>query len=200
MAIHTTTLWQLITDLYSPTEIEALRVVVQATPFDYDALVDFDRQFGGPSIGALSENGHGRYAVADRDVFRPLQYCSMYLGAEASIREWTARETVHMAGLHLESLIKRVGRVGRLPLGGALRHILVRPKLDPVHWQQLVAFSKVYNAAKHDVDQAMDTHLFSVEDAILAYCICRRLAISLYAQAGLMTDLSNSASTPDLSV
>lgn len=199
MAVHTTTLWQLITDLYSPEKVATLRSVVQALPFDFDALLDFDHQLGGASIGALSENGHGRYAVVDRDVFRPLQYCGMYLGAEASIREWTARETVHMAGLHLESLIKRVGRVGPLPLGGALRHVLVRPKLDPVLWQQLVAFSKVYNAAKHDVDQEMNTHLFSVEDAVLAYCICRQLAMPLYAQAGL-ADLSWFAAASELLV
>lgn len=88
MASHSPALWKLMVDLYSPAEVEAVRLLVQSSPFDYDALVDFDRQLGGPSMETLSVDGHGRYAVADRDVFRPLQYCATYFGAEASVREW----------------------------------------------------------------------------------------------------------------
>lgn len=190
MGKHTTSLWRLITELLSAPEVAELRQIVQVSPLEYAALVTFDQQLGGPSMGVLSANNSGRYETADRDVFRPLQYCSMYLRADPTTREWMARETVHMAGLHLESLIKRVGGLGPLPLGTALRHILVRPKLDPVLWQQIDDFSKVYNAAKHTVDHAKDTHLFSVEDAVLAYLIARQLGAQLYPLAKLKTDLA----------
>jgi hypothetical protein len=189
MGTHTHTLWQLTTELVAALDLGTLRAIAQASPFEYNALVTFDQQLGGPSMGILSANNSGRYEVADREVFRPLQYCSMFLEADSPTREWTARETVHMAGLHLESLIKRVGQVGPVPLGAALRHILVRPKLDPVLWQQMVRFAKVYNAAKHNVNHPKDTHLFSVEDAVLAFIVARQLAMQLYPLVKLKTEL-----------
>lgn len=119
MGTYTPTLWQLITELVPAQDLTTLQAVAQASPFEYDALVTFDQRLGGPSMGVLSANGHGRYDVADRDVFRPLQYCSMCLRTDHTTREWTARETVHMTGLHLESLVKRVGSVGPLLMLGS---------------------------------------------------------------------------------
>jgi hypothetical protein len=183
-------LWQLITELVPAQDLTTLQAVAQASPFEYAALITFDQHLGGPSMGVLSANNHGRYDVADRDIFRPLQYCSMFLRANSPTREWMARETVHMAGLHLESLVKRIGSIGPVPLGKALHNLLVRPKLDPVLWQQMVRFAKVYNAAKHTVTHPKDTHLFSVEDAVLAYVITRQLALQLYPLVKLKTDLA----------
>lgn len=190
MGTHTSKLWKLVSELVTVSDVKKLRPIVRTSPPDYEAFVTFDQHLSGPSIGILTVNGHGRYHVADRDVFRPLQYCSMYLRAEQTTREWTTRETVHMAGLHLESLVKRIGRTGPIPLGRALRHVLIRPKLNPVTWQQMVGFAQIYNAAKHDVDHPKNTHLFSVEDAVLAYCIARQLGAQLYPLARLKTDLA----------
>lgn len=160
---------------------------MHASPFAYDSLVAFDCSLPGPNMQILTSNGKGCYAAEDREIFRPLQYCAMFLRADDLIREWTTRETVHMAGLHLESLIKRAGRLWKLPLGTALGRQIIRSKLSPKTWQQLVTFSHVYNVAKHDVDQTKDSHKFSLQDAVLAYCISRRLAIPLYSLVPLKT-------------
>jgi hypothetical protein len=85
--------------------------------------------------------------------------------------------------------VKRIGRVWRLPLGQALRETVVKAKLDPVTWQQLSKYTHIYNDAKHKFDYSKDTHLFSVEDALLAYFVSRQLGRKLYPLADLETDL-----------
>lgn len=191
MGTHSEKLWNLSGEIFSDATLEALRRVVNASPFEYDSLVAFDCTLAGPNMRILSSNGKGCYAAEDREIFRPLQYCAMFLNAQDSIREWTTRETVHMAGLHLESLIKRAGQLWKIPLGTALGKPIIRSKLSPESWQQLKTFSQVYNIAKHDVDQPKDTHKFSLQDAVLAYCISRELAVPLYSLVHLHTSLAS---------
>ena len=179
MGVHTETLWRLANQLYLEVMVAEIRELTQTDPFDYVWLETFDRRLGGPCISMLTgKDRHGRYASEDREIFRPLQYCAMYL--EHSHRELLARATVHMSGLHLESLLKRIGQIGRIPLGQAIGHQLIRHKLDPITLEQMKGFKDIYNAAKHDVDQSKDTHLFSVADAVLAYLIARQLGMRLY--------------------
>jgi hypothetical protein len=94
-----------------------------------------------------------------------------------------------MSSLHIESLIKNIGNIFHLPLGAALRNAIVKRKLDATTWKQIEAFTHIYNDAKHNFSQDKDTHLFSIEDAILAYFICRKLGWKLYPLANLATDI-----------
>ncbi len=193
MTTHTAALWQIAEALYPSAAVAALRAL--AVPLDVEALLDLNRQTPGPHLTLLREN-KTIYAAADRDVFRPLEYCARFLGAEESARVWLARGTVHMAGLHLEALVKRVARLGPVPLGAGLRAARVRRLVGSAHWEQLVAFAHVYNASKHDVNQPLNTHLFSVEDAVVAYCVSRRLALPLYPLACLSVFAAGVAPEP----
>ncbi len=92
-----------------------------------------------PWLAPLYRAREVRYQPADRDVFRPLQYVDMEF--RAAIRfgemEWRARDIVEMASLHVESLIKRIGRVGRMPLGAALGNVLVQRRVDAVTYRRI---------------------------------------------------------------
>jgi hypothetical protein len=92
-----------------------------------------------------------------------------------------------MSGLHIETLLNRVGQFSGFTLGRALNDKRVRPRIGPVAWSRTDKFRKIYNAAKHDVCQDKDTHLFSVEDAVLAYFVSRKLAEAFYPLAKLRT-------------
>lgn len=191
MGLHTPTLQYLCRELLGPAEERQLEALVKSAvsaPLNFEAVIAFDDSLVGPSLSRLREV---RYQPADRDVFRPLQYVDMEF--RAAIRfgemEWRARDIVEMASLHVESLIKRIGRVGRMPLGAALGNVLVQRRVDAVTYRRIRRYVAVYNAAKHDMDQPMGTHLFSEEDAVRAYTICRKLALPLYPLAGLVTDM-----------
>ena len=95
-----------------------------------------------------------------------------------------------MSSLHIESLIKRIGNISNLPLGQALRKAVVRRRIDPVTWGQIDRYTRIYNDAKHNLRHQKDSHMFSVEGALLAYFVCRKLGAKLYPLANLITDLS----------
>jgi hypothetical protein len=100
--------------------------------------------------------------------------------------EWFARDIVQMSGLHIEKLLNRVGECTGT-LGHALNNTLVKRGIGRIAWAQAHTFRGIYNAAKHDVCQDKDTHLFSVEDAVLAYFVSRKLGAAFYPLAGLRT-------------
>lgn len=199
---QTRVLRQLADELFVPVERLVLRHVSTSTPLDRERLVEFDRSLGGPSVAAISTrelvggtlsipgHGVGRYHIADREVFRPLQYCSVWLTNSDENEEWVARDIVEMSSAHIEGLVKRISRFRFLPLGTALRKAAVKSKIDPTTWSQVSRFTPVYNDAKHRFDHAKDTHMFSTEDAVLAYFVCRRLGQRLYPLATLSTDLA----------
>jgi hypothetical protein len=93
-----------------------------------------------------------------------------------------------MSSLHLEELVKRIGHLSFLPLGNLLRQAIVKRNIDPELWGQLWRYTAIYNDAKHRFDHPLGTHLFSVQDAVLAYAVARRLGQELYPLASLVTD------------
>jgi hypothetical protein len=103
--------------------------------------------------------------------------------------EWLARDLVEMASAHIEALIKNIGNVIHLPLGKALRNATVKRKIDSKTWKHIDTFTHIYNDAKHNFSHHKDTHLFSVEDALLSYFVCRKLGMRLYPLANLVTDV-----------
>ena len=191
MGTYTNLLWNLAGELLPAADVSLLRSLLASSSLDYRQIAAFDDGIAGPSLSRLDYGGICPCDMADRDVFRPLQYCDAYFASAArGNAEWFARDLVQMSGLHLESLVKRIGRVWHLPLGGALREARVRCRLDAATWSLLDRFTRMYNAAKHYVSQPKDTHLFSVEDAAVTYFVSRALGNRLYPMAGMTTDLS----------
>jgi hypothetical protein len=192
MYAHPDELSQLAEELFDEVELVRMRQAAQTQPLDVAQVLAFDASLGGPSMIAIEKCGHGRYTMADREIFRPLQYCSMHFeGIYVGDRpEWQARNIVMYSSLHIEGLVKRIGDFLSLPLGMALRRPIAKSRIDPVVWEKLDRYTRVYNASKHDFTQEKDTHLFSLKDAVLAYFVCRRLGCKLYPIAALSTDLA----------
>jgi hypothetical protein len=194
MVTHTQTLWRLATELFTPEEVTQVRLLTETKPFNLIHLTAFDDGLAGPSISRINCEKSGRYEIPDRDIFRPLQYCGMYFKAMISKENiddplWLTRDIVEMSSLHIEGLIKNIGSIARLPLGAALRNAMVKRRVDPETWRLLDAFTHVYNDAKHNFSHEKDSHMFSVEDAILSYLVCRKLGRRLYPLAKLATDI-----------
>lgn len=92
-----------------------------------------------------------------------------------------------MCGLHLESLIKRLFKITRYPLGQALSLPLAKLKLENQLYLDLKAIIKPYNSAKHDMKHNKDTHLFDVNSALLYYVTTRKLSQQLMPITHLYT-------------
>ncbi len=194
MKNHTETLLRLVKELFAPEEAKQLRLLTETMPLNLDQLTAFDEKLVGPSISRINCERSGRYEIPDRDIFRPLQYCGMYFKAMVSKENiddplWLTRDIVEMSSLHIEGLIKNIGNVFHLPLGAALRNAIVKKKVDPTTWNQIDGFTHIYNDAKHNFSHAKDTHMFSLEDAIMSYFVCRNLGVKLYPLARLATDI-----------
>lgn len=191
----------LLGELYSFEEIRAIYDLVVDDRLDLKAFTAFDLSLGGPSALTIADpqyiggtlnmpgQGVGRYSVADRAIFRPLQYCAAHLMLVSEDAVWLARSVVRDSSAHIEGLLQRIG--GRkLSLGALLRKQPVVDTLDTVTREQAMRFARINNAAKHDYDHPKDTHMFSYSDALCAYFICRRLGLKLYPSARLNTDVS----------
>lgn len=201
MTNHTETLIHLGTELLRADKWRTLYRISASIPFERSALIEFDDTLWGPSLSRIANNGpnapgtlgiprHGitRCEIEDRAIFKPLHYCMVSLTDPDQDLEWEARSVVEMSSAHLEHLVGRIGRLTMLPLGNVLRKTIVRQKIDPVTWDQLWRYRGIYNAAKHQFDHALGTHLFSVQDAVIAYEVSRRLGQELHHQASLKTD------------
>jgi len=134
------------------------------------------------------DKGVGRYNIKDRDIFRPFQYIDAYLRMDYQNIEWVTREIVHMCGLHLESAIKRLFRLTRIPLGQALTYKIAELKLNNELLTDLKVIVKPYNSAKHSLMHDKDTHMFDLHTTLLCYAITRKLSNELLPMVHLFTD------------
>jgi hypothetical protein len=114
MTTNYSALTTLATAILIESEIEEFGQLFTEEPFNFQELIKFDQRLGGPGFSNVSCDGHSRYHVEDRDIFRPLQYCSMYfeMAYEGSKPEWLTRTLVQMSSLHIESLVKRIAGRG----------------------------------------------------------------------------------------
>ena len=184
---------ELASDLLSGDQCTRLDAISIASPFDLEALSDLDDSVPGPSMRRLraateqlrsfSSPGHDTLSLADRDVFRPLQYCAAAF--ESRDLEWRTREVVERSGLHLEALVKRMGFLTRMPLGMGVRRL--KKQLGPIAGP-LERYAELQNDAKHQFDHEFGTHMFSVKDAVLAYMCSRALGLALYPHAHLKSE------------
>lgn len=194
MKKHTETLRKLIKELFVTEKAKQIQSLSKTEPLNLSLLTAFDDTLDGPSVSRINCEREGRYEIPDRDIFRPLQYCGMYFKAMISKNNiddplWLTRDIVEMSSLHIEGLIKNIGSLAKLPLGMALHKAIVKQRVDFETWKQIDIFTKVYNDAKHNFSHEKDTHMFSVEDAVLTYFICRKLGTKLYPLAKLETDI-----------
>lgn len=191
MSQQTATLHLLSEEILPSERLNQLLIIAHNNHPILAEVIAFDASLGGPSLATIDDGMQGRYEFDDREVFRPLQYCKAYFGRMLNdeVGNWFTREIVQMSSLHIEALVKRIGCVGHLPLGQALRLALARRRIEPTLWRQIDAYTHIYNDAKHYFRHNKDTHLFSIKDALLAYFICRALGAKLYHQADLATDL-----------
>lgn len=122
-------------------------------------------------------------ANRERDEIRTPDAGEVQLGRPPLAVKLVLPETVDVA---------RQSMVGgsQYPLGRVLRDPRVRQRLPTDIWQRVDQFTGIYNEAKHTMSHAKDTHLFSVEDAVLAYILARKLAATFYPTARLHTDLA----------
>lgn len=194
---HADTLRALANELLGRRRFERLLAIADVSPLDFASLLRFDREMGGTGMYDMAVHGtKDRYHIADRDVFRPFQYCHMYLSMPQPYVGWVTREVVHMCGLHLEALVDSIAGRRFFTLGRGLNNSTVRQLIEPQTLEKIDRFRKVYNAAKHDLrlppdasrdGYLADSHLFTVQDAVFAYATCRQLGASLYPHAGLQT-------------
>ena len=160
-------------------------------------MFEYDKKLGGPGIHNINKGNTGRYSVKDRDIFRPIQYIYAYFKMKPGDFDWVTREIVHMCGLHLESLVKRLFSITRYPLGQALALPLARLKLDKQLLLDLKSVINPYNNAKHHMDHTKDSHLFDVETALLYYVITRHLSLKLLEITHVYTDAETWNSVDD---
>ncbi|OIJ08858.1 hypothetical protein BKP35_17390 [Anaerobacillus arseniciselenatis] len=157
----------------------------------FEGVYNFDIKLGGVGIHNINDfKKRGRYHIRDRDIFRPFQYIEAYLDFDQPHIEWVTREIVHMCGLHLECLVKRLTGQDKLPLGQGLMYAIAEYKLD----KQTVSYIRVilqpYNDAKHRLSQEMDTHLFNMKQMLICYGATRKLSLKVMPMVKLYTDPS----------
>lgn len=190
---------ELVGKLLSHGQSDTACRIAKAEPLDFGALVEFDAALGWACMTNVNAGKTGGYDMRDRDVFRPLQYCATYLQLMSEGKGgWLTRETVHMAGLHIESLSERIGLSYRSPLGRSIRSKVFRQNVDEETWKLIDKFRHIYNIAKHDVSHDKDTHMFTVADAVLAYIVCRAIGNRLSHLAKLKTEWVETVTSPDL--
>ncbi|WP_269318446.1 hypothetical protein [Exiguobacterium sp. KJ 601] len=126
-----------------------------------------------------------------RSLFRPLQYAACELERDVS---YGSRYIVQYAGMHLEAVtrryLKQVQPLGSIrhynsTLGKSVHKIASLKTVDQQTVQSLMAFVRLYNMSKHEVNQdESKDRLFSVEDALITYLTARILGVRLLTGNG----------------
>ena len=159
-----------------------------------DDLTAIDRTIPGlgfVDINEKSANGSyiGIYEISDRPIFRGIQYVGAHLRMKPI--EWLSRNIVTESCYHLENSLKRrlcihedqrasVGKLLSTRQGERLEGSVRRPLI--------ILNRAVYNRAKHTIEDIdLDSHMFSVADAIAVYLSCRVMGAELVGRLGLKT-------------
>jgi len=174
-----------------------IKVISHELPRDFNramtALLELDSKIPGlgqHNVNKQAADGHltGVYCIEDRPIFRGIQYVGMHLDTENP--EWYTRMIVSESCYHIEnSLKKKTGIRGRLSVGMILDRIEANSPLDSELYNALRLLNRmIYNKAKHTIEDIdMDSHMFSIEDAIAVYLICRVLGARLLKGLGITT-------------
>lgn len=158
-------------------------------------LIVIDRKIPGLGFVDINErtssgSSFGVYELSDRPIFRGIQYVGTYLGMNNI--EWLCRSIVTYSCYHLENSLKRrleinendrssVGQLVDSPQGRLLDGSARKPLI--------ILNQAVYNRAKHTIEDIdLDSHMFSVADAIAIYLSCRVVGAELICKLGLKTE------------
>lgn len=157
-------------------------------------LVQLDRLI--PGLGQHNineEDSDGRltgiYCIQDRPIFRGIQYVGLDLHIPPI--EWETRSIVENSCRHVEHSLKRkTGIQRRWSMGTILRHVGSNGPLPPDLYDALKLLTEeVCNKAKHVIDNTdKNAHMFSVDDAIAVYLVCRTLGARLLQGLGITTE------------
>jgi len=154
----------------------------QSLEYGFTLFAKYDKGIPGKGIHNIEkpdgEGGWtGNYDIVDRPIYRPIQYVEAYFTWDNF--EWLSRDIVEMACLHVESCLKRYcGRNDRKMFGKLLSSEEGRT-LPSKLWNWLDQIRQyLYNPAKHYIPE-YEGHLFSSEEAIASYFICRKLGLEL---------------------
>jgi hypothetical protein len=154
------------------------------------ALKAFDAKIGGVGL-------HMQQDEKLPGVYRPLTYVEMSLRTKDPAQ--FSRHIVYSSCAHVESMLKRMARLGlfdhlradRLPIGTLVDKI--KKRLPNWLYDDLKWLSGVANFAKHevdlsDLDEPEPEHFFELDEAIAVYLICRWLAVELEKFGGKSRD------------
>ena len=176
---------------------EIRRIAERLTSGDVSTIEDLttiDRTI--PGLGFVDVNERtstgcpaGVYQIPDRPIFRGIQYVGMDL--QMCPIEWLSRKIVIDSCYHLENSLKR--RLGiredqRYSIGVILSTKNGKQLEGSMRKPLIILNQAVYNRAKHTIEAIeLDSHMFSVADAIAVYLCCRVIGARLIAKLGLKT-------------
>jgi hypothetical protein len=152
----------------------------------FDIFEECDKRIPGKGVHNIEKpNGRGGftgdYELGDRPIYRPFQYVEAYFSWDNF--EWLTRDIVRMACLHVESCLKRYCKRYGTEMFGNLLNSEAGKTLPRKLWTWLDLIRvEFYNTSKHHITKSED-HLFSKEDAISVYFICRKLGYELLSLA-----------------
>lgn len=157
-------------------------------------LLELDSKIPGlgqHNVNKQAADGHwtGVYRVEDRPIFRGIQYVGMHL--DTNNPEWYTRMIVTESCYHIENSLKRkTGIRGNLSVGMILDRIHSSSLLDKDLYDALRLLNRtVYRGAKHTIEDIdMDSHMFSIADAITVYLACRILGARLLKDLCITTE------------
>ena len=143
-----------------------------------------------PGLGLHNLNNEdkdpqGPYVLADRPIFRPIQY----VGQELLVGRlaWLARDIVEKSGLHVEqSLKRRFGITTRRSMGQIIGSKDAKVLDGNLKDDLKHLCYQVYNQARHEIGTfEIDEHMFSIADAIAVYLGCRVLGSRILKGSGI---------------
>jgi len=116
--------------------------------------------------------------------FRKSVWVEECLTREREGFEWLTRNIVDMACLHVESCLKRYCGQSNKKMFGSLLNSKEGRTLPTKLWGWLDQVRQcLYNPAKHLIPES-EGHLFSEQEAIASYFICRKLGVELLQLTG----------------
>lgn len=156
-------------------------------------LTAFDQSIGGFGLHSIAGKdtlaGVPGASIADRDIYRPIQYIRAQLSnSEAS---FLSRHIVAMACVHVEGVLKRLAssgflgefRYGRLPMGALLRKRFENRLSQNLYSDLLWLNDDIYRFAKHEFGPRLwkqpEESYFDLDEAIAIYFIARYLVVQL---------------------
>lgn len=184
----------LLENVGQASHIDEILQVAALVEYDADsafqALLHLDRRIPGLGLhnldqGTESEGRQGPYLLADRPIFRPIQY----VGQDLQTRNpaWHTRDIVEKSGLHVEqSLKRRLGIRARRSMGQILESKDAKLLDGDLRDDLRHLCYRVYNEARHVIGTfEIDEHMFSIADAIAVYLVCRVLGSRILKGSGI---------------